>query len=1345
MQTTNFLASPLLEEDLFDPFAGPELVALAPVTESQAEIWAACLLGGDDASRAYNESVTLRLRGPLDAPALGRAWQAVLLRHEALRSVFSPDGQYSCVLREVPADLTTDDLSHLAAAEQHKRLAAHARREVRHVFDLLHGPLVRATLLRLAPTEHRLVLTAHHIVCDGWSLGVVLQELSACYSASCLGLPAQLPAATPFRQYADQLLLTHGSPASLAVEQYWLAQHQGSVPPLTLPTDHPRPAARTYQSARADFALAPELVTGLKQVGRRAGSSLVTTLLAAFEVLLHQLTGQADLVVGLPAAGQAASGLPQLVGHCVNLLPLRTQLDASRSFNDYLRQRKTALLDAYDHQQLTFGSLLKKLRLGREAGRVPLVPVVFNIDLGLTNDVDFRGLEYQLASNPRAFESFELFLNASGSEAALTLEWSYNTDLFDAATVACWMADFEALVGRLIAQPAAPLHTLAPAAAPLPAAYAALNATAQPYPAQKTLHQLIAEQAHATPQRLALKFQNTELTYSELNRQANQLANYLGHQGVQAGDVVAIAVERSPALVVALLATMKCGATYVPLDPSYPAERLNFMLTDSGAKFMMASAAAAGLATTVTVLSMQEALAGARHHADQEPAAVVGSHDLLYVLYTSGSTGKPKGVQVTHRNAVNFLWSMRQAPGIGPDDRLLAITTISFDIAGLELFLPLVSGAAVVLADAFAAKDGAELLRLVEAEGITMLQATPSSWRMMLDAGWERPLPLVALSGGEALSRELAGRLLARTRALWNMYGPTETTVWSTVKQVTQVAEEISVGRPIANTQVYVLDERGRPAGVGTVGELCIAGDGVARGYLNRPDHMAEKFVANPFADEPGALLYRTGDLARLLPTGELQCLGRLDQQVKIRGYRIEPSEIEHALISLDEVREAVVVAHPPQGGAARLVAYVVPAAHLTPVPGKAHISRWQKALAAELPAYMVPSEVIILDAMPLTLNGKVDRNALPQPAGPRPLAPAEPVLSRPRTAMEKLVATVWQEYLGGELPGVFDDFFHLGGHSLVAVRVMARLQQETGLRLPLATLFEHPTVEGLAAALEPEGELITWDCLVPIKPTGSKTPLYIVHGAGMNVLIYKMMAHYMDAEQPVYGLQARGLNGLDAPAESIEEMAADYVAAITAANPQGPYALAGYSFGGIIAFEMARQLRAAGRPVTFVGLFDTYADQSDYYDPWLPKHWRRSVYFVQNMAYKLWLLCKHPRSIIGLKLAAWRRATLDRFKYTRAEQFEMMNGHSPRMGAAQEVAHRNYRLAPQPVAVHLFRCTEHAYYLQDAEYLGWREFAQGGVQIHEVPGNHFNLFAAPHDAACARVLQAALDNCRPQ
>jgi amino acid adenylation domain-containing protein len=1324
----------------FDPFAGPELLRLVPITESQAEIWAACLLGGDDASRAYNESVTLRLTGPLDRPALQRALQALVQRHEALRSAFSADGKYSCVFRELPPTFDYHNTTTLGEAEQRAAVAACVAHDAQYVFDLLYGPLLKASLVELATEEHHLVLTAHHIVCDGWSLGILLQELGALYSAYYQGLPPVLPAATPFGQYADQQLLFSRSAAYEAVEQYWLAQYLGRVPALALPTDLPRPALRTYRSARADYPLAPGLVAGLKKVGLGAGCSLVTTLLAAFEVLLAQLTGQSEIVVGLPAAGQSASGLPQLVGHCVNLLPLRSQPYADGDFKAYLRQRKTALFDAYEHQQLTFGSLLKKLRLTRDAARVPLVPVVFNIDLGLTNDVGFQGLHYELINNPRAYESFELFLNASGTEQNLVLEWSYNTDLFKAETIGSWMVAFEALLSSIIAEPTASLRALVRGeVAPLAAAYYALNATARPYPAHKTLHQLIAEQARAAPERLALRFKEQELTYSELDRRANQFANYLGHQGVRLGDVVGIAVERSPALVVALLALMKCGAAYVPLDPAYPAERLEFMLTDAGAKLLLASAPAA-LATAAPVLAMEEAFKQARTYSDQEPAALPDSQQVLYVLYTSGSTGKPKGVEITHRNAINFLCSMQQAPGITAEDRLLAITTISFDIAGLELYLPLVSGATVVLADAYAAKDGQELLRLITAEKITIMQATPSSWRLMLDAGWQQPLPLKVLSGGEALPLELAGRLLARSEAVWNLYGPTETTIWSSVKQLCPTDTEVSIGQPIANTQFYILDEHGRPAAPGTPGELCIAGDGVGRGYLNRPALTAEKFEANPFANAPGALLYHTGDLGRLLPTGEVQCLGRLDQQMKIRGYRIEPAEIEHALEALGEVRQAVVSTYERQPGDERLVAYVV-LAGLAPAPlDRARTTYWQQALLGQLPAYMVPTDFVVLSALPLTLNGKLDRKALPAPIGPE--ATKAPVPRRPRTDLENLVAATWQDCLGVAQVELSDDFFQLGGHSLIAVQVMARLAQQTGQRLPLATLFEHPTVEKLAAVLQQGSPTTAWGSLVPIKPEGTKTPLYIVHGAGFNVLIFNALSKQVAADQPVYGLQAKGLDGIEEPSESVEEMAAHYVAAITAANPNGPYALAGYSFGGIVAFEMARQLRAAGKQIKFLGMFDTYAERSDHEDPWLRKILKRSLFRMKRLMYNLVVFKNNPRGAVRLKMQSLRRATVERLAYSPAEQYERINGHPHRLGLVHALAHRKFRLQPQDIAVHVFRSKERLYYLEDFTYLGWSEFALAGVKTYDMPGNHFQLFAPPHDAECAQLLQAALDQC---
>jgi amino acid adenylation domain-containing protein len=1322
----------------FNPFAGPEIVRLAPITEPQAEIWAACLVGGADASRAYNESVSLRLLDGLDRLALERALHAVVRRHEALRSVFSADGKYSCVLRTVRIGVDYQNIESEDAAEQARRLAAYVQADAQHVFNLLDGPLLKVGLLRLASEEHYLVLTAHHLICDGWSMGILLQDISAFYSAYCQGLYPDLPAATPFSAYADQQLVFGRSAEYQAVEQFWLRHYQGPVPVLTLPTDFPRPARRTYQSARADYALPPALVASLKQLGLRAGSSLVTTLLAAFEVLLHRLTGQTDIVVGLPAAGQSATGTPHLVGHCVNLLPLRSQAAPDESFMAYLQRRKSAMFDAYEHQQLTFGSLLKQLRLARDASRVPLVPVVFNVDMGMANGVTFHGLHYELRSNPRAYETFELFLNASGSEQALVLEWSYNTALFTADTIKQMMASFEYLLGELVAAPTAPLRDLATADATTAArGYHALNATAQPYPHQKPLHQLLAEQARNSPRSTAVQFGRRELTYEELDNQANQLANYLLKSGLQPGDTLGLAVARSPELLVALLASMKCGATYVPLDPTYPAERLAFMLADSGAKLLLASDRLV-LDFQVPTLLLADALASAADYPTQAPTVVVASTSPLYVLYTSGSTGQPKGVQVSHRNVVNFLHSMQQAPGISAADRLLAVTTISFDIAGLELYLPLLSGAIIVLADAATAKDGPALLRLLATERITIMQATPASWRLLLDAGWEQPLPLKILCGGEALPFELAQRLLAKGQSVWNLYGPTETTIWSAVKQLTRSEQVVSIGQPIANTQFYVLDEQQRPVPAGTVGELCIAGDGVALGYLHRPELTAEKFIANPFAQRPGERLYRTGDLGKLLPTGELQCLGRVDQQIKIRGYRIEPGEIEQTLTALADVSQAVVVVQEVRPGDERLVAYVVLAGPPVADPPLAH---WRKALLAQLPTYMVPSEFVVVAALPLTLNGKVDRQALPPLAVANRQEALKISFIGPRTPTEELVAAAWQACLGSSAVSVTDNFFELGGHSLLAVQVMARLEKETGKRLPLATFFEQPTVEKLAAVLQ-QDSAISWEALVPIKPTGSKRPLYIVHGAGLNLLIFNALSSNLDAEQPLYGLQAKGLNGVDEPLTTVEEMAAYYVAAITAANPTGPYALAGYSFGGIIAYEMAKQLVAAGKEIKFLGLFDTYAYQSDFYDPWLSRAIARSAFSIKKLAYDVYLFKKNPKEVAKEKLLSLKQKTIGRVKQSKQQQYEQKYGHPYKLGVAQLLAQQEYRLTPQALPLYLFRSKERIFYVEDFDYLGWRPFALNGVAICEVPGNHNFIFSPPHDKESAHILQNALDSC---
>ncbi|WP_324672446.1 amino acid adenylation domain-containing protein [Hymenobacter sp. GOD-10R] len=1332
-----------LTEVEFDPFVGPEIVCVAPSTEAQQEIWIACLFGGDDANRAFNESVSLRLRGRFDKAAMEKALQALVKRHEALHSAFGANGREICVFKDLAADFAYQDITNKSEEEQEQFIAKYTQQNALLPFNLLYGPLFRSSLIKLSDQEHHLTLTAHHVVCDGWSLGIMMQDLGKLYSAQVQDVYPDLTKAINFSQFASEQLSYAKSEDYRAVEKFWLDQYKNNAPVVTLPTDFPRPSLRTFKSNRLDYPLKPGLVPAIKKMGLKAGCSFVTTLMAGFDVLLHRLTGQNEIVVGLPTAGQSATGNHWLVGHCVNLLPLRSTLTPEVSFVDFLKQRKAFLFDAYEHQQLTFGSLLKKLSIPRDASRIPLVPVVFNVDMGLADGVEFHELEYELISNPREYESFELFLNASGSEKSVVLECSYNSALFKPATIKQMMAEFEQLLEQVVENPSIKVTAIQLGSATNPAeAYAELNSTTQPYPVSKTLHQLLSEQAKRTPHATAIKFGNFVLSYQELETSANQLANYLAASQVRPGDVVGLLLERSPDLVIALLAIMKCGAAYVPLDPIYPEERISFMLADSGARFLFASEKlGAAFSTSATKLCAEDAFQASRGYSTTAPRREQESSSLLYVLYTSGSTGKPKGVQITHRNVVNFLCSMQQEPGITAADKLLAVTTISFDIAGLELFLPLISGAAIVLADAMTTKDGKLLRELIEQERVTILQATPATWRMLLEAGWTKKLPLKALCGGEALPAELAARLVAKCDSVWNMYGPTETTIWSSVKHVADVEENITVGKPIANTQFYILDDQLRLVEPGVVGEIIIAGDGVGQGYLNRPELTAEKFVTNPFAEENGATMYRTGDLGKLLPSGEVQCLGRVDQQVKVRGYRIEPGEIEQVLVSFDDLKEAVVLARDE-----RLVAFVVPAAALSLAAAQQRIAEWKKALARLLPAYMVPSEVVVLSALPMTLNGKVDRKALLE----QPKEAAKQLHDHyvaPRTESEKLVASIWCDCLKLEQVSIYDNFFELGGHSLIAVQVMARLEQETGKRLPLSTLFEYSTVQKLASVVQANDEVITWDSLwdslVPIQPCGSKTPLYIVHGAGMNVLLFNTLAKNMDPDQPVYGLQAKGLNGIDEPLGTIEEIAAHYIAAISATNPDGPYALAGYSFGGVIAYEMASQLVKAGKVVKSLIMFDTYAYQAYSAKPGKAKRRAKVKYLLQKTAYTFVLLAKRPGRTLFYKADTVKRMFLRPYltlKHGKERQYEILNGHPYQLAVKNNLAEQAYELTPQPLAIDLFRVDTPTYYMHDTEFLGWKNLALKGVNIHQVQGEHGCIFDAPNDQKIAETLQIILN-----
>jgi amino acid adenylation domain-containing protein len=1048
-------------ERAFDPFAGPALLVAAPSTESQREVWTAARMG-DDASCAFNESSSLHLRGQLDVEALRGALAAVVERHEALRATFSPDGLtlYVAASRGVLVPLV--DLSGLPAAERDARLARILAEEVEKPFRLEAGPLLRLCLVRLAEEEHRLVFTAHHLVCDGWSTGVLLRDLAALYSARRQGEEARLPEAFPFSAYAREQLEAARTPERAAAERFWLDQYASLPPALDLPLDRRRPPIKTYASARVDTVLGPDLLEPLRRTAARSGASLFNALLAGFGVLLHRLSGQDDLVVAVPSAGQAASGHASLVGHCVNALALRLRVDGASPFTERLRAVRTAVLDGFDHQQLTFGTLVQRLALPRDPSRLPLASVMFNLDQRLGEDaLRFEGLQAEFSSNPRRFENFDLFVNAVDLGDRVRLEWQFNTDLLDAGTIERWGRCYRALLRGAASSSEQAVGRLPLLADSDRSQLDAWNASsALDYPRDLLVHDLVERQVALTPEATAVEFQGEKLSYRDLDLRANRLARRLRALGVGRDVLVGLCLERSVEMVVALLAVAKAGGGYVPIDPDYPAERIAFMASDSRMPVLVTEERLRGLlpagrATVVSVDGDRDAIA-AESAERLAPVAGASPGDVAYAIYTSGSTGKPKGVLVPHRSVVNLLVAARTAPGLAANDVVVAITTLSFDIAVYELWMPLTVGARIVLATRDAAGDGPLLLGLLERSRATVLQATPATWRLLVAAGWTGERPLKAISTGEALPLDLAEQLVERSAEVWDMYGPTETTVWSSFWRVPRPVGAVLIGRPMANTQLHVLDRHLQPLPVGVPGELFIGGDGVARGYLDRPELDAERFLPDPF--RPGGRLYRTGDVARFRADGNVEYLGRNDSQVKVRGFRIELGEIEAALSSHPSVRQAVVLAREDRPGDVRLAAYVVGR------EGQAFAEDvLREHLRRILPEYMLPQHFVRMETLPLTPNGKIDRKALPAPEA---RATAEDGYVAPRSEAERLLARLWEESLGVGRIGIHDDFFGLGGHSLLAAQVMARLAREQGIALPMRRMFEAPTIARFAPLL---------------------------------------------------------------------------------------------------------------------------------------------------------------------------------------------------------------------------------------------------------------------------------------
>ncbi len=1038
----------------FDPFAGGELAASAPTTDPQQEIWLAVALGGDAANLSYNESLVLNLEGPLDAPTLALGLHDLVARHDALRSTFSADGESFCVEATGRIELETEDLSALSAAERDERVRSLRQREVTTPFDLVRGPLFRARLLRLAATSHQLILTGHHLVCDGWSAWVIVSELRELYGARLARQAAPLEPAPQFTEYAHRVRQESHGAAVAAAERYWLGLLGERPPVLDLPTDRPRPLERDPAAARVDLRLEAKLVEGLRAVSRRHGVSLVSILVAAFDAFLYRLTGQSDFVLAMPAGGQLAADMPSLVGHCVNTLPLRMTFDPAAPFVAHARAVKRTILDGFDNQQLSFGGLIKKLSLPRDPSRVPLAPVIFNVDqrFELAN---FGQASVTFETNPRVADNFELFINGTESGNSLVLETTYNTALFERGTVVRWLDDLTVLLQGVATDAEQALGDLPI----LPEAERRLqvetwNATEAPLPAEATVLELVEAQARRTPDAIAARDARQSLTYRELDQQANALAQVLVDLGVTPEACVGVALERSARMLVALLAVWKAGGAYVPLDPEYPAARLDYVASDAGLKVLLTDR---GSASVLAGRDLERVYlddhTGAR---ETPPARRPAARGLAYVLHTSGSTGQPKGVAIEQRSFVNLLHALRQWPGMQPADVLVAVTTLSFDMAGVELFLPLVVGAQVVVATRDTAMDARALGELIKASGATVVQATPVTWRMLTEADWRGP-GVTVFTGGEPLAPDLATALLARTRAIYNLYGPTETTVYSTGTRI-ESPEGITIGRPLANTTAYILDERQRLLPIGARGELYLGGMGLARGYLHRPELTAERFLPDPVRPGDDRLVYRTGDVARFDASGRIVYEGRNDAQVKLRGFRIELGEIEHCLTQQPSVRQGVVVLKEVFPSDFRLVAYVVAQGE-----AKLDVAALQGGLRERLPPYMVPQHVVELPALPLTPNGKVDRKALPAPE----LGAAKGDTRLPRSDTERRLAAIWCDLLHLAQVGVDAGFFDLGGHSMLAVRMMNRIRETFGIELPLKSVFQAQTIEALALRID--------------------------------------------------------------------------------------------------------------------------------------------------------------------------------------------------------------------------------------------------------------------------------------
>jgi amino acid adenylation domain-containing protein len=1013
----------------------------------------------------YNSPFAVKWKGALDVECLQRALNMIIARHEPLRTTFQTgeEGDVQVIVAEAAVSIQAVSLRHLSAGDRERETRRVLEEEARRPFDLGEDVLLRALVVELSDLEQVLLLTFHHIAVDGWSLDVFFRELGEIYGAYVNGRSdPELPELSV--RYRDYALWQRERLQGEVLQRelsYWTKQLEG-VEVLELPTDRPRPLEPSYQGAWERTVLPQDLSERLRVFSREEGVSLFTLLLAAFQTLLYRYSGQDDICVGAPVANRTRSETEHLVGFFVNTLVLRTKFRGDPRFRALLERVRGMVLEALAHQELPFERLVQELHSERSGSHSPLFQVMFVLNRTAERRQILPGIDALIRGVDTGTAKFDLTLFVEDWAGRIETTLEYSTDLFDRATAKRMLGHYRTLLEAVVADPDQQVsHMPILNEAERRQLLAEWNDTKREYPRDIPLAQLVEAQVERTPDAVAVVCEDdSSLTYRGLNERANQLAHELRKHGAGPDQLVGMCMERFVDMIAALLAVIKAGAAYVPLDPYLPAGRLGYMIEDSGLKILLTQRELRPSLPPFTGTIIEIDGGEWQSNSRENPGVTVSPENLALVVYTSGSTGRPKGVQIPRGALINILWCMRDWLGLKSGETLLAVTTISFDIAGIDVWLPLLVGSRSVIASRDAAADGQRLQEMIEHYQVNFLQATPVTWRLLLAADWQGKPNLTAVCTGEAMPREVAAQLRPRVGRLWNLYGPTETTIWSTGFLVEKGDELVLIGRPVANTQCYILDEFRNLVPAGVIGELYIAGDGLARGYLNQPELTKERFVSNPFV--PGKRMYRTGDLARQLPNGNIECLGRTDHQIKIRGFRVDLGEIEAALRQNPAVKQAVVVAREDTPGDRRLAAYLVPSGAAAP-----QRSEIRDLLKRTLPDYMVPADYVVLEAIPISPNGKIDRKALPDTSF---RAGHESEIVAPRAETERMLTDIWREVLGVKEVGVHDNFFDLGGHSLLAARVIARIARAFELEISLARFFRAPTVEGLAEAIAEAG-----------------------------------------------------------------------------------------------------------------------------------------------------------------------------------------------------------------------------------------------------------------------------------